>query len=149
MCLIVGCAVASWLKVGPVVACLTVYLGGSLLCVLPPTCMCCRFGQFRDGTFQIQVPGPLFGLNGTMPRPKSGDVPVRNVQKQHLKLVGLASISLQRYSVAVSKFFAWRKNSRIHPSSSFGELDNQFGEYIDSLYQAESPRHWAADSSLV
>ena len=80
-----------------------------------------------------------------MPRAKAMVVPIRKVQKQHLTLVGLGSISLQRYKVAISKFFAWRKNSGIRPSSIFGELDNQLGDYIDSLYQTEAPRHWAAD----
>ena len=36
-------------------------------------------------------------------------------------------------------------NSGIHHSSSFGELDNQLGDYINSLYQADYPRRWAAD----
>ena len=141
MCLTVGCAVAFWLKVDLVVACLTVYLGESLPLVLPPTCMCCRCGLFRDGTFQTLVPGPCYGPLGSMPRVKAMVVPIRKVQKQHLKLVGLGAISLQRYKVAISKFFAWRKNSGIRPSSSFGQL----GDYIDSLYQTEAPGHWAAD----
>ena len=80
-----------------------------------------------------------------MPRVRLSDNSIKIVKKTHLKLVGLGSISLQRYKAAVSKFFAWRRNSRIHPSSSFGELDNQIGEYLDSLYQSDSPLHWAAD----
>ena len=80
-----------------------------------------------------------------MPRVKLSDTSIKIVKKTHLKLVGLGSVSLQRYKTAVSKFFAWRKNSSFQPSRSFGELDNQIGEYLDFLYRSDSPLHWAAD----
>ena len=107
--------------------------------------MCCLFGQSLDGIFPILVPGPSSGPRGTMPRIKLSDNSIKIVKKTHLKLVGLGSVSLQRYKTAVAKFSSWRRNSGIHPSSSFTELDNQIGEYLDSLYQSDSPLHWAAD----
>ena len=70
---------------------------------------------------------------------------IRVVKKAHIKLVGIGSDSLKRYRTAVSKFFAWRKNSGIRPSTCFAELDNQAGEYLNDLYQTDSPQHWAAD----
>jgi integrase len=71
--------------------------------------------------------------------------PVQKVRKLHLKFVSISPATTRRYKIAVHRFFVWRKSAGHSAVSSLAQLDQLGGEYLNFLWQDDSPLYWAGD----
>jgi hypothetical protein len=109
--------------------------------------MCFPYGPFLRGTFQMPRAGAITALPPfTMmvgkykPHP-----PLQKGRKPHLKFVSISPATTRRYKIAVHRCFAWRKSAG-HPSiKNLSQLDQLGGEYLNFLWQDDSPLYWAGD----
>ena len=67
------------------------------------------------------------------------------VKKAHVKYANLSEKGERPYDLALNIFFIWCDNNRISTPTTYPELDYVGGEYINYLYQRDSPLHWAGD----
>ena len=84
-----------------------------------------------------------------MPRPRL--VARRNVKAAHLKYAAITTTTMSKYRRAVKFFFLWRRQSGLAFPTSHAQLDEQFAEFLNFLYQDDYPMYWgltlSADSS--
>ena len=86
----------------------------------------------------------LCGLGPGMLRPKVSRT--RQFQATHLRYLGVSPVTLKLYRHAMHEFFVWRKSVGLAKYRSYGCLDEQLSEYINSLFVRGDPMYKAANA---
>lgn len=71
---------------------------------------------------------------------------VKKFQRRHLKFVGIERRTEKRYAVAIERFFNFCEFFFEHVPLSGHQLDFYLGEFINHLFQDESPHQWGVDT---
>ena len=74
-----------------------------------------------------------------MPRTRKTKLSTRTPIKKHISQASITRQTVSRYLSAMNSFFAWRRSEGLNANPSFGELDLQLGNYLNSLYQRDMP----------
>ena len=64
----------------------------------------------------------------------------------HLSIVGLSSLTLRRYRLSVSRFFAWLSSCGIAMPTTHELVDFYLSEYLNFLFNSNKPETWATDA---
>ena len=106
--------------------------------------MWCLSGRSADGIFATQeVAGSRRKTIKKMTKGKLRRKPL--TKKAHIKHEGITDKTLEKYRVAVRRFFDWLKDNGELLPNDLDNLDNVAGEFVNDLYQDDRPLGWASE----